>query len=352
MKRRHPERGVVHKLEPPGRGELTELLRALDAVEPPAQWDDIVAAAVEPDAPRRRLRELEGPRRERHPLLLMVAAASVVLAIAGSVLAVSTDHRRQVVMAKLGITSPSDPEEAGPSSAPGKGAERSDDGGSSDQGSGTGGPTRDGSTKERQTGDGSVGEGADGKDGGSDGDISSGGGSDGTRPGGDGGSGRRDDDPVDPPSDGGASTEPEESEPTTSVSSPPNEPVTPPSSSPQPLPDLWGGRWVADEIADASGIIDPQASETAEEPVLDLTEAGMVRFSWCNGFTVQAEGVTGSLLTDAETFTDLPTVCDDDTGAGEAIVRDLLDADPAYALEDGRLTLLADTRRAVFVLQP
>jgi hypothetical protein len=337
MKRKRPVVRALHDLKQPNRHDLPDLVRALDDVEPPDQWDAILGAALDPDRLPVPMPKLAGRGRDRHPLLQVAAAASVVLAVAGSVLAVRTDNPAQVTMAKLGIISEDDVDDGDPPSTPRKEGEKG--GGSSDDGSAD--AVAPGSRREPRQNSGDD-ESSRDSDSGSTGDELPA------------------DPDVGPPPDGALEGNEGTSPPDDVPSDEPGSPTSPPTTTTTPTtvpapPEIWGQLWVAVELRGPTETIVVADVEAPQPPLLDLRERGTVLFSWCDGFSMRAEVRDGRLQTEPEPLEGAPTsVCGEVTGRGEALMRTLLGLDPDVELRFGpdELTLAAGSHSADFVLQP
>jgi hypothetical protein len=296
-------------------------LRALDGVEPPEQWDDIVLRS-ETDLPRLQLR----PARASHRLL--VAAVFLVMAGVAGALVMSTsvgDRGELEAVAADGGSTPAFP--AGGGDAPGTQA-----------------TTPDGMPVPTTAAGGSDPDGDGSGSGGSSGGGSQGGGSAGS-----GGNGSRTTTTLSP---GGTSTTaiapsttvaPGDA-PTTTLMTPADDGAgseTPPGERPSPV---WGKRWQVLLMAQAGS---SRPMRTDRLMSVDTRAEGELVLAVCNRITAPAS-VDGDRLI-VSLGESASQSCGEPLDGHEAFLRAFLDSGPTFVVEGNRLVLTAGNRRVELI---
>lgn len=305
------------------RPDERDPFRALDAVEPPDQWDDILRRAEgEPEI------ELPGTAVGGRPGLRRALVAAVVAAILGiaGVVAVSAGSGGgppQAVNADQGgptTTGPQDP------TTPDSVVTGPAGGGVTTPQGGSGGESSGGSGGGRGTGRG----GSSGGSGNPDGSGGSAGGGSGS------GSGASTTTSTTRPGAGGSTST---TEPTTTLPEPtttaPATTTTEPGAGGEPPAALWGRAWTVTALR-GSGGARPLGSDRAL--VLNASD-GRVSILVCNLLAGPAslDGDRLSVSLGAHTA----TTCGEPRDGNEAVIEALLSSSPTVSISGGRLTLTA-----------
>lgn len=295
-------------------------LRALDGVEPPDQWDDIVLRA-ESDLPRLQLRPAPAAHR------LLVAAVLLVLAgVAGAlVMSTSTGGDEPEVVAADGGSTPAFPAGGG-GGAPGNAPTTPDGlpvpttvpGGSGESGSGSGSAGSSGS--------------------GSQGGGSSGSSGNGTRS-------TTTTTTTTTPATGGPTTTvvaPTTTVPTASSTTTPTETGAGGDvpADPRPSP-VWGKRWQVLVMAQGGA---SRPMRTRRPLTIDARAEGELTLAVCNRIAASSASIDRDRLV-VSLGESLGLVCGEPLDGHEAFLKAVLEDDPTFVVDGNRLVLTVGNRR-------